>query len=156
MYRKVADLVPYYLLYILVSGKSCHETAIILNRDLQRIAEWSRKWKVTLNADKSEEIIFSKRNLISNTPLTLNREQVKQVQTHEHLGIFLTYNLDWSVQRHNVCLRANRKLAVLRSVKMLKRHTLDLLYKLTDSCCIDYALPVYYHSLKVTEKAKLA
>ena len=55
-----------------------------------------------------------------------------------------------------MCLKANRKLAVLRSVKMLKRHTLDLLYKLTVHSCIDYALPVYYHSLKVTEKAKLA
>ena len=36
---------------------------------------------------------------------------------------------------------------------MLKRNTLDLLYKLTVRGCIDYALPVYYHSLKVTEKA---
>ena len=39
---------------------------------------------------------------------------------------------------------------------MLKRNTLDLLYKLTVRSCIDYALPVYYHSLKVTEKGKFA
>ena len=57
---------------------------------------------------------------------------------------------------HNVCLKANRKLAILISAKMLKRNTLDLLYKLTVRSCIDYALPVYYHSLKITEKAKLA
>ena len=57
---------------------------------------------------------------------------------------------------HNVCFKANRKLAILRSAKMLKRNTLDLLYKLTVRSCIDYALPVYYHSLKITEKAKLA
>ena len=79
-----------------------------------------------------------------------------KLNTHKHLGLHLTYTLDCSVHVHHVCLRANRKLAVLRSVKMLKRHTLDLLYKLTVRSCIDYALPVYYHSLKVTEKAKLS
>ena len=39
---------------------------------------------------------------------------------------------------------------------MLKRHTLDLLYKLSVRSCIDYALPVYYHSLKITEKVRLS
>lgn len=55
----------------------------------------------------------------------------------------------------NVCLKANRKLAVLRSVNYLKRNTLDLLYKITVQSCNDYALPVYYQSLRVSEKAKL-
>ena len=38
---------------------------------------------------------------------------------------------------------------------MLNRKTLDVLYKITVRSVIDYALPVYYHSLKVVEKAKL-
>ena len=140
---------------LLVSGKTTDDTARILNRDLGRINEWSVKWKVTFNADKSEEIIFFKSNLKSNIPLVLNGEQVKRVDTHKHLGLYLTYNLDWSIQVHNVCLKANKKLAVLRSVKYLKRNTLDLLYKITVRSCIDYALPVYYHCLRVSEKAKL-
>ena len=141
---------------LLVSGKSSQETAKVLNRDLKRIDEWSMKWKVLFNADKSEEIVFSKTNSINNTPLLLNGEQIKQVKNHKHLGIIFSHNLDWSAQVHSVCQKANRKLAVLRSVKMLKRHTLDLLYKLTVRSCIDYALPVYYHSLKVTDRAKLS
>ena len=32
---------------------------------------------------------------------------------------------------------------------------MDILYKITVRSIIDYALPVYFHSLKVTEKAKL-
>ena len=47
---------------LLVSGKTTDDTARILNRDLGRINEWSVKWKVTLNAEKSEEIIFFKSN----------------------------------------------------------------------------------------------
>ena len=44
---------------------------------------------------------------------------------------------------------------MLRSVKLLSRQTLDLLYKLTIRSVIDYALPVYYKSLKLTDLSRL-
>ena len=74
---------------------------------------------------------------------------------HKHLGIYLSSTLDWSVQIKEVCLKANRKLSVLRSVKLLSRQTLDILYKLTVRSVIDYALPLYCKSLKQTEIARL-
>ena len=54
-----------------------------------------------------------------------------------------------------MCLKANRKLSVLRSVKLLNRQTLDILYKLTVRSVIDYALPVYYNSLCKTDIGRL-
>ena len=54
-----------------------------------------------------------------------------------------------------MCLRPNRKLAILRRVKMLKRKTLDLLYKITVRSVIDYSLPLYGNSLKQTDLARL-
>ena len=59
------------------------------------------------------------------------------------------------MQVNETCLKANKKLAILRSVKLLSRQTLDLLYKLTVRSVVDYALPVYYKSLKVTQLARL-
>ena len=64
----------------------------------------------------------------------------------------MTSSLDWNVQVNEICLKANRKLSVLRSVK---RQTLDLLCKLTVRSVLDYALPVYYKSLKQTELSRL-
>ena len=52
-------------------------------------------------------------------------------------------------------MRANRKLSVLRSVKFLKRNTLDLLYKITVRSLIDYALPLYANNLKLSDLARL-
>ena len=98
---------------------------------------------------------FSTKRLESKNPLSLNGDIVKRVDTHKHLGLYLTFNLDWSVQCHNVCLKAYRKLAVLRSVKLLKRHTLDVLYKITVRSVLDYSLPVYFNSLTAKQKAKL-
>ena len=77
---------------LLVSGKTTTDTASILNRDLQRISNGATKWKVVFNADKSEEIIFSQKILTSSAPLSLNGEPVKRVNTHKHLGVYLTYN----------------------------------------------------------------
>ena len=59
------------------------------------------------------------------------------------------------LQVKQVCLKANRKLSVLRSVKLLNRKTLDLLYKLTIRSVIDYAFPVYHKNLKQTDIARL-
>ena len=138
---------------LLANGKSPEITSKILNRDLAKIEHWSNIWKVTFNADKSKQIVFCNKTYNFSPLIKPNNKTVKQVDTHKYLGIHLTYNLDWSVQIYNVCLKANRKLAILRRVKLLKRHTLDVLYKITVCSVIDYALPVYYHSLKITEKA---
>ena len=69
--------------------------------------------------------------------------------------MYLSSTLDWSVQVQEVCLKANRKLSVLRSVKLLSRQTLDVLYKICVRSVIDYGLPVYCKNLKQTEISRL-
>ena len=114
---------------LLATGNDPNETAEILNRDLLKISNWANVWKVKFNASKTKDIIFSNKVLNNSPPLVFNDEFITRVNTHRHLGVYLTSNLNWSVQVNDVCFRANRKLSVLRHVKMLKRNTLDLLYK---------------------------
>ena len=61
----------------------------------------------------------------------------------------MPFSLHWSYQVNESCLKANRKLSVLRSVKFLNRKTLDLLFKVTVRSVIDYALPIYSNNLKI-------
>ena len=140
---------------LMASGSDPAETAEQLNRDLVRISLWATKWKVIFNAKKSRDIIFSNKCLNNSPPLIFGDTNIERVNTHKHLGMFLTSDLDWSVQVNEVCLKANKKLAVLRSVKLLSRQTLDLLYKLTVRSVVDYALPVYYNTLQLTQLARL-
>ena len=65
---------------------------------------------------------------------------VERVTSHKHLGVYITPTLDWSLHVHETCIKAYRKLSVLRSVRLLHRKTLDLLYKLTIRSVIDYGL----------------
>ena len=87
--------------------------------------------------------------------IRFNDSFVIRVHEHRHLGIWLSSSLSWSRQIHETCLRANSKLAVLRSVKFLSRSTLDILYKLTVRSLIDYGMFIYYHTLRANEKARL-
>ena len=142
---------------LFVSGNDPADTAIILNRDLETLNTWSKRWKVSFNADKSKDIIFSQNKVLFNSPpVLLDGDFVERVHEHKHLGIYLSSNLSWSRQIHEVCLQANRKLAVLRSVKYLKRQTLDLLYKICVRSTLEYGLIIYYHNLTQTQQSRLS
>ena len=140
---------------LFATGSDPAETAAQLNRDLVKISEWAKRWKITFNSGKSKDIIFSRKYLNNSPPLILNDTYIQRVNVHKHLGLYLSSTLDWSVQVREVCLKANRKLSVLRSVKLLSRQTLDLLYKITVRSVIDYGLPVYFKTLKQTEISRL-
>ena len=90
---------------------------------------WKNKWNFFFNPSKSKDLFFSEKKVSLNSPpLILNGVFVERVHEHKHLGIYLDTSLSWARQVHETCLRANRKLAVLSSVRFLKRLTLDLLY----------------------------
>ena len=107
----------------------------MLNWDLERIHKWSITWKVKFNADKSCEILFTSKDHVINPTLFLNNMIMKSVSEHKHLGITLTTTIDWAKQAHWVCIKANRKLAVLRNVHFLQKKTLDILYKGNSTIC---------------------
>ena len=93
---------------------------------------------------------------------------------YKHLGIWLTPSLCWSKQIHEICMRANSKLAGRRSVHYLSRSTLNLLCKRLETTpapitlinlllllllkiksVMDYGLCIYYYSLKQSDIYKL-
>jgi hypothetical protein len=117
------------------------DSSASLNRDLQKNSIWAQKWKVSFNSSKSKDKIFSN----NSPPLLFSNIYIERVNLHKHLGIYLSSSLDWSKHVHEVCLKANKKLSVLRSVKLLSRQT-----KLTVRSIIDYGLP-----LKQTEISRL-
>ena len=142
---------------IFASGEDPAITAEVLNRDLEKIGNWAKKWKVLFNASKSKDLIFSRNKYLFNSPpLKFDGSFINRVHQHRHLGIWLSSTLDWDKQIQATILKANGKLSVLRSVKFLDRATLDLLYKLTIRSVLEYGMIVYFHSLTQTQLARLA
>ena len=98
---------------LFASGTDPAQTAAQLNRDLEKISIWGEKWKVTFNAKKSKDIIFSNKCLNNSPPLCFDDYFIDRVNSHKHLGVYLSSTLDWNIQLNEVCLKANRKLSVL-------------------------------------------
>ena len=140
---------------ILASGLDPAETAAQLNRDLSRISAWANKWKISFNPMKSKDMIFSNKMLNNSPPLIFNNIAIERVNSHKHLGVIFLSNLDWSAQINEICIKANRKLSVLRSVKQLSRKTLDLLFKLTVRSLLDYSLPLFGNNLRQSDISRL-
>ena len=96
---------------MIATRKNSDFTTAIITCDLKRVYEWAEEWKVQQN------YIF-KCKTSNNIPILINGDQVKRVEFHKQMVIWLSYNLDWSAHIHNICMRANRKLGDCRSAKM--------------------------------------
>ena len=68
---------------IFASGEDSAITAQVLNRDLEKIGSWAKKWKVLFNSDKSEDILFSQiRYLFNSLSLILDNGFIERVHQH--------------------------------------------------------------------------
>ena len=105
--------------------------------------KWCKNGQM-IQTDLKQFMIFSKKCLNNSPPLIFNDTYIDRVNSHKHLGVHLQSNLDWATQLHQTCLKANRKLYVLRSIKMLQRKTLDLMFKVTVRSVIDYTVTISF------------
>ena len=84
-------------LYIVVDNPL--DSAIKLNTDLSRIDMWASRWLVTFNCSKSESLIFIRKvNKPYHPPIYVHYQQVNEVTSHKHLGIYLSR--DWTRHGH--------------------------------------------------------
>ena len=86
---------------LLAFGKNPVETALILNRDLKKISDLAKMWKISFNAEKSRDIIFSEKSFPHNPNLFIDGDIIKRVSVHKHLGSLLKFRLVISC---SVCL----------------------------------------------------
>ena len=76
--------------FLLEKAESPGDCASKLNHDLRSIADWAKRWLVTMNETKTKAIVFSsKSNKLVHPPLILNNNIIEAVTVHEHLGLTL-------------------------------------------------------------------
>jgi hypothetical protein len=72
-------------LYIIVDDPA--DAAETLNTDLAKIHDWSTKWLVKFNPDKTESMIVSRKyNRPLHPPLMMDNKIINMVSEHKHLG----------------------------------------------------------------------
>ena len=79
---------------------------------------WAHRWLVTMNANKTKNMIFSSKLIKPLHPtLTLANEPIDIVDQHDHLGVTLTNKLSWRPHILKIHQKASKKLNLLKPMK---------------------------------------
>ena len=87
------------------TSENMYDSIPRLASDLSFISSWAKKWKIKINASKTEGLIINKKANPSHyviPKIQLNDCQVNFVVEHKHVGIWLNKKLDWKTHISNL------------------------------------------------------
>ena len=123
-------------------------SAEVLNRDLQKISQWSHKWKMSFNPDVSkqaQEVIFSRKQAKSVHPdLVFNNTPVHQTHYQKHLGVYLGMKLNFKLHIKEKISKAMKGICIIKKLSnVLPRKSLITIYKSFVRPHLDYSDLIY-------------
>ena len=122
-----------------------------LNQDLSKLIEWSKKWKVKFNPDKTELVCIGKN--MENFNLRFGDSVILPVDSHKHLGVTFTSSAKWSQHIDNLCKTALKEINGLRKLKyLLSRSALNRIYCTFILPLLEYACEVWGGCSKTDEE----
>ncbi len=144
------------------SGETIFDCYAKLNKDLETINTWARKWKIKINADKTEGLIISRKSTQYAVPkITLDGCNVNFVREHKHVGVWLDNKLDWKIHIEKLADKANKRMGILRRFKYsLPRHALNQIYLSFIRPLMEYGGPLFagqdLQDLEILDKIQIA
>ena len=125
-----------------------NHSAKVLNDDLNKISEWTYKWKMLLNprlTKKAQEVIFSRKNIKTDHPVVyFNEAPVAHTTCQKHLGMHLDEKLNFNHHINEKIAKANKGIGRIRKlVQVLPRQSLITIYKSFIRPHLDYSDIIY-------------
>ena len=104
-------------------------------------------WLVNFNLNKNEAMLISRKiHRIKNTVLYFNHIPIEEVQTHKHLGVYISDKCDWQAHLEYIQSKAWSRVHLLRSLKfVLDRKSLQTMYFTYIRPILEYADVVWDH-----------
>ena len=128
-------------LFVIIDDQNYMQAADMLTSDLSHIHDWSKQWAIRFNPDKTESLLFTRRNVEDHTVYFGSPENpVKDVTSHTHLGLNFQNNCKWRDHINQIYTKACGRLNILRMLKyQVSRKVLINLYFSFIRPVIEYA-----------------
>ena len=92
--------------------------AELLNLDLDKITKWAKEWLVKFNPNKNESLLISRKiNRPFHPSLPMLDQQKNEVESHKHLGIYLSNDCTWHKHIEYIKEKAWNRINVMRKLK---------------------------------------
>ena len=147
---------------VMYDNKTCTNN---LRDDLNRLYEWTNKWKMTFNPDPTkpaEKVIFTNRKSTSYETVSYSGVDIKPVESHKHLGFILDSKMSYTGHIDSKIAKANQGIGIIKRLyKYLPRKSLVQIYLSyirphLDYCDVIYHKPMYddFSSKNYSERGK--
>ena len=122
------------------TGSDAKDLAEALEVDLARIKEWTKRWRMKLNIEKTEFCLFSRKNDedLSNIVLKLDGKVVKRTDSPKLLGIILDKKLNFQKHVDAVERKASKVAASLTVVGRSEQISAQNIFKLYRSIVLPH------------------
>ena len=117
---------------ILAVGNTIEESTNKLQRSINKIYNWTSKWRIKLNESKSIHVNFSNK-ILNNLPIYINEQEIPYSNTAKYLGMTLDTKLKWKehvkIKRKELDLKFRKMYWLIGRNSELSIGNKTLLYK---------------------------
>ena len=82
--------------------QNVHNLISIINHELDKLYTWFSLNKLSLNASKTNYMVFGRRKINCDVDIKINSNQITRVNKKTFLGIMIDEQLNWKEQIHQV------------------------------------------------------
>ena len=132
---------------VFYSGSNFTECVHRINTEMTSLLKWIQSNKLSLNVEKTQYIIFSKRRLQTDQlTVSINGEIIKRVDSFRFLGIIIDDRLSWRQHIAHIRRKVSKSIGILRSARsLLNKNTLVTLYYAFVYPYFNYCIDVWGH-----------
>ena len=115
---------------LLYMGKNLNALLDIVNDELDKINEWLKCNKLSINVKKTNYMIFcTPKKMLEDLPIKLNNEAITRIYFTKFLGVFLDAGLTWKYHIEHISKKISKSIGILcKARKLLHKKTLINLY----------------------------
>ena len=129
---------------------ACHSKIITsqdhdhLQEDLDKLALWEHRWKMSFNPAKCSVMHMSRRQSIYMPAYYLHGQRLENATHTKYLGVTMSNNMKWNEHIKNTSSKANKTLGFLkRNLKTSSKYAKLTAYKALVRPILEYASPVW-------------
>ncbi|CAG2212552.1 unnamed protein product [Mytilus edulis] len=129
-----------------INGKNLNDMEKQVQKDLNIIQDWTKKWRINLSIEKTEYCIFSRNGPIKKMNLQLEGKLLKYNCNPKILGVTLDEKLSFLKHIENVEQKAHKAISLLRMIKGVAKISTKILLQIYQSIVLstlEYASSVW-------------